>query len=499
MAYELNEKCAVAGVITSKRGTNTAAMVYECLFAMQHRGAEASGIVGETADGSLQSQRADGMVIDVYDAEDIARLSGPLAIGHNRYSTSGAKQGHAQPVVDKPVGLALSVNGNLPSTKKLEVFLARHGIRTAGMNDVEMMGYALAQHIREGHTLPEAITLAYSLFTGAFSAVALHNGSLVAFRDGHGIRPLALGKIEGGYALASETCGLDIIDATYIREIEPGEMIVITPDGLTSHTLTKGEYKLDMFEFVYFARHDSRLYGKSVNEVRRRFGELLAREHPPVAADRRNTVVVPVPDTSIPAAEGYADALGLRHSQALIKNRYIGRTFMQPTHDSRRRQLRRKHNIIPEAVKNKDVILIDDSIVRLNTMPRLVDLVYASGAASVSVLIASAPVRFPDFYGIDTPDQSELAAANMTIAQMKAKMGSSNKCKDFGYLSLDGMVAATGLPSHMFNLSCFTGEYPIDIGERKAEVHPPVSMEGATVAAATTKRRSRSKHVLRPA
>jgi len=498
MAYELNEKCAVTGVITSKQGVNTAAMVYECLYAMQHRGTEASGIVSEAGDGSLQARREDGMVIDVYDAEDIARLSGPLAIGHNRYSTSGAKHGHAQPVVDKPIGLALSVNGNLPSTKKLEAFLAHHGIRTAGMNDVEMMGYAVAQHIRMGHTLPEAITLAYPLFTGAFSAVALHNGSLVAFRDAHGIRPLALGKVEGGYALASETCGLDIIDATYIREVEPGEMLVITPDGLASHMLAESEYKLDMFEFVYFARHDSRLYGKSVNEVRRRFGEVLAREHPPTAADRRNAVVVPVPDTSIPAAEGYADALGLRHSQALIKNRYIGRTFMQPTPDRRRRQLRRKHNIISEAVKDKDVILIDDSIVRLNTMPRLVDLVYASGAASVSVLIASPPVRFPDFYGIDTPDQSELAAANMTIAQMKAKMGSSNKCRDFGYLSLQGMVAATGLPAHMFNLSCFTGEYPIDIGERKAEVRAPVSMEGTGVAASPRKRQSRTTAVPHP-
>lgn len=498
MAYELNEKCAVAGVITSKRGVNTAAMVYECLFAMQHRGVEASGIVSETTEGTLQSRREDGMVVDVYDAEDIARLSGPLAIGHNRYSTSGAKCGHAQPVVDKPIGLSLSVNGNLPSTKKLETFLARHGIRTIGMNDVEMMGYAVAQHIRMGHTLPEAIVLAYPLFTGAFSAVALHNGTLAAFRDAHGIRPLALGKVEGGYALASETCGLDIIDATYIREIEPGEMIVITQDDVTSHTLAAGEYKLDMFEFVYFARHDSRLYGKSVNEVRRRFGEQLAREHPPVTANQSNIVVVPVPDTSVPAAEGYADALGLRHSQALIKNRYIGRTFMQPTHDSRRRQLRRKHNIVPEAVKGKDVILIDDSIVRLNTMPRLVDLVYTSGAASVSVLIASAPVRFPDFYGIDTPDQSELAAANMTITQMKEQLGSSKKCVDLGYLSLQGMVAATGLPAHMFNLSCFTGDYPIDIGERKTEVHAPVSMEGAGVTAPPRKHQSRTAAIAHP-
>lgn len=478
MAYELNEKCAVAGVITSKLGVSAAALVYESLFAMQHRGSEASGIVSVTSTGEFAHQRKLGMVVDVYSAADMARLSGPVAVGHNRYSTSGAKDGHEQPVIDAQVGLALSVNGNLPSTKKLEAFLARHNIRTQGMNDVEMMGFAIAEYIRAGMRLPDAVEKAYPLFTGAFSAVAMHDGQLVAFRDPCGIRPLALGKLDGGFALASETCGLDIIDATYLREIEPSEMVTITAAGVASRQLAKGQHKLDMFEFVYFARHDSRLYGQSVNEVRRRFGEQLAREHPP-KGDHKNVVVVPVPDTSIPASEGYADALGLRHVQALIKNRYIGRTFMQPTNTDRHKHLRRKHNIIPEAVNGKDVILIDDSIVRLNTMPRLVELMYASGAQSVSVLIASAPVRFPDFYGIDTPDQSELAAANLTIAQMKDKLGNGKKCKVLGYLSLDGMVTATGMSADMFNLSCFTGEYPIDIGERKREIREPVSMEGA--------------------
>lgn len=479
MAYELNEKCAVAAVITKDTAANAAAMVYESLFAMQHRGSEASGIVSETAGQRMAYRRALGMVIDVYSAADITRLAGPIAVGHNRYSTSGAKDSHAQPVIDEPIGLALSVNGNLPSTVKLETYLAKHGIRTNGLNDVEMMGYAIAQHIRSGASLPDAIKQAYPLFTGAYSAVAMHNGSLVAFRDACGIRPLSLGEIDGGYAVASETCGLDIIDATYVRDIKPGEMIVITNDGMESHQLAEGTHKLDMFELVYFARHDSYLYGQSVNEVRRRFGEQLAIEHPPKDVDLQNVVVVPVPDTSVPAAEGYADKLGVRHAQALIKNRYIGRTFMQPTDADRHRHLRRKHNIIPEAVKDRDVILIDDSIVRLNTMPRLVELTYAAGARSVSVLIASAPVRFPDFYGIDTPDQSELAAANFTIAQIKDKLGNHKKCKDLGFLSLDGMVAATGLPADMFNLSCFNGEYPIDIGEHKARINTPVSMEYA--------------------
>jgi amidophosphoribosyltransferase len=251
----------------------------------------------------------------------------------------------------------------------------------------------------------------------------------------------------------------------------------MTKDSLESQQITKGEKKLDMFEFVYFARHDSYLYNQRVNEVRRRFGEQLAEEHRPYQDDPSKVVVVPVPDTSIPVAEGYAKALGLEHTQALIKNRFIGRTFMQPTQADRSRHLRRKHNIIDEAVAGNDVIYIDDSIVRLNTLPRLVSLAYAAGAHSVSVLVGSPPVRFPDFYGIDTPHQSELAAANLTIEEMREQMGDDKKCHYLGFLSLNGMVAATRLPAGMFNLSCFTGEYPIDIGERRAEIHEPVSWE----------------------
>lgn len=474
MAYELNEKCAVAGVILNKSQRDAPAMVYESLFAMQHRGVEASGIASETNGGTLKQRRGFGMVVDVFSEQDITELASCIAIGHNRYSTSGAKDCHAQPVIDEAIGLALSVNGNLPSTRKLEAFLSKHGIQTSQLNDVEMMGLAIGQFIRDGLTLASAVSKAYPLFTGAFSAVAMHHGKLVAFRDSCGVRPLALGKLEHGYAVASETCGLDIIDAQYVREVEPGEMLIIDASHLVSQQLAPAKHKLDIFEFVYFARHDSHLYGLRVNQVRRRFGEQLAAEFSVIQANKDNIVVVPVPDTSIPASEGYADMLDLRHTQAIIKNRYIGRTFMQPTQALRHQHLRRKHNMIPEAVRGKDVILIDDSIVRLNTMPRLVELAQVCGAKSVSVLIASPPIRFPDFYGIDTPAQSDLAAAHLTIEEMRSQLGN---CKLLGFLSLEGMVAATGLPSDMFNLSCFTGDYPIDIGERRAEIHTPVSME----------------------
>ncbi len=466
------EKCAVAAVA----GEGAAELVAEELFALQHRGPEASGIASQRADGSIESHRRPGLVRDVYHAEDIARLTGNLAIGQNKYSTNGSKDRHLQPVLDEPTGFALGHNGNLPVTKQLETFLGKHNINTAQLNDSEMMGLAIAQYIRNGHDIADSVELAYPMFRGAFSSVALHDGLVVAFRDPKGIRPLALGSFDGGHTFASETCGLDIVDAEYLREVQPGEMVVLSESGIEeTRQLADGEEKLDIFEFVYFARHDSLLYGQRVNEVRRRFGEQLAEQHPPTVDDVANILVVPVPDTSLPAAEGYADRLGLKHRQAIIKNRYIGRTFLQPTQQQRHTQLRRKHTLIPEAVKDRDIILIDDSIVRLNTIPRLVEQARQAGARSVSVLIASPPVRFPDFYGIDTPKQSELAAANMTVEAMRREI----KAKYLGYLSLGRMVAATELPAEKFNLSSFTGEYPIGIGHRKDEIGAPVSMEFA--------------------
>ncbi len=474
MALEAREKCGVAAIVTNDPEISASELVYENLFAMQHRGAEASGIASLTSDGHLQSHRERGLVRDVYAAKDIRRLAGKIAIGHNRYSTSGSKLRHPQPYKDPSVGFALGHNGNLPITTFLERYLSSNNIKTTKINDSEMMGLAIAQQIRGGQDLPSAVELAYPLFKGAFSCVAMHDDLVVAFRDSKGIRPLAMGSFEDGKVIASETCALDIIDATYDREVGPGEMVIIARDGsVESRQISDGKSKLDMFEFVYFARHDSRLYDKSVNEVRRNFGYQLADQHPPITDKLDNVVVVPIPDTSTPAAEGYAERLGVMHRHAVIKNRYIGRTFMYPDQVQRKQQLRRKHNMIPEAVKGKDVILIDDSVVRLNTLPNLVKLAKLCGARTVSALIASPPVRFPDYYGIDTPKQSELAAANLTIEEMRDKI----ECNYLGFLSLSRTVEATGLPPDMFNLSCFNGEYPIGIGYRKSEVHMPVSME----------------------
>lgn len=399
-----------------------------------------------------------------------------MTIGFNRYPTSGAPDKHPGPFKDNAIGFAMAHNGNLPLTDRLDKFLERYNISTGQYNDSEKMGLTVAQFLRQGQELPDAIDMAFHYFRGSYSCVAMHDGMVVAFRDPKGIRPLALGSFDGGIAVASETCGLDIIDANYDREVEPGEMVIITKDGVESKRFADSdEEKLDMFEFVYFARQDSVLYGQRLNEVRRRFGQQLAKEHPPATDDQANVLVVPIPDTSIPAAEAYAQALGLEERSAIIKNRFIGRTFMADNDRLRNRQLRRKHSIIDEDVRGRDIVFIDDSIVRGNTMPRLVRLATEVGAKSVSVLIASSPVRFPDFYGIDTPEQSELMAANLTVEQMRQKIG----CKYLGFLSLDGMVSATGIDYEKFNLSCFNGEYPIGIGALKAQIKKPISMEFA--------------------
>lgn len=477
MTWEAKEKCAVGGVMLSEQEADSAsALLYETMFALQHRGDEASGMASKDPGKPLQSHRELGMVKDVYDGSSIARLTGQMAIGHNRYTTSGCNTEHPQPVVDESLGLALAHNGNIPDTSQLDGYLEQNNLLYGHRNDSEKIAISIAQQMRLGRDLPSAIEDVYPLATGAFSCVGIHDNVLFAFRDPYGIRPLALGYRDGHWVVSSETCGLDILNAKYEREVRPGELVVISEDGkLEANQIAEGTNKLDMFEFVYFARHDSKLYGKSVNQVRRRFGEELAVMHGSLIDDAENVVVVPVPDTSIPEAEGYAQSLGLTHTQAIIKNRYIGRTFMQPSDQARKTQLRRKHNIISEAVRGKDVILIDDSIVRLNTLPNLVSRMQTIGAKTVSVLIGSPPVRFPDYYGIDTPDQSELAAANITVEQMKSKIG----CKFLGFLSVERMVKATGIPSDMFNLSCFTGEYPIDIGHNKKRIRTPVSMEYA--------------------
>jgi len=435
MAGELHEKCAVAGFVSTQE-ENAADYVFSTLYALQHRGVEGSGIAAMQADGNLTEHRAPGVVRDVYDAETLEGLQGPVAVGQNRYSTNGSKTKHLQPVIDSHIGFGLGTNGNLPVVDALQSYLEKNHLRTNTWNDSEMKAHSIAQEIRNGHALPLAVERVQHLFHGSYSSVAIHDGVMVAFRDPMGIRPLELGASEDGYAVASETCGLEAIGTSHVRSIRPGEMVVITPDGVESHQLAEGSEKLDMFELVYFARPDSVLYGERVAVVRHRMGEELAHEYPEFA-ETENALVVPVPETATHAAEGFANALGLEFTNgAVVKNRYVGRTFMLQNQKLRQQFLRIKHSLIPEAVNGKHVIYVDDSIVRLNTAPVLVELAKAAGASKVSLLSSSPPVLYPDFYGIDTPKQSELAAANMTLEQMQEEIDATF----LGFLSLSGLV-----------------------------------------------------------
>ncbi|HYH36230.1 MAG TPA: amidophosphoribosyltransferase, partial [Candidatus Saccharimonadales bacterium] len=462
---QLKEKCAVFGIIGKKFGDHTgleaARLAFYGLWALQHRGQESSGIV--SSDGQdLHRHAAPGLVATVYREEDLEQLPGHLAIGHNRYSTSGGTdECYDQPFLERKHNIALGHNGNLPDTTKLEAFLNGRGVRLDKLNDTSMMSAAISCYMDDGLTFPEAIKKAWPLFTGAFSVVAMDTDTLVAFRDECGIRPLSIGTIDGGHVVASETCAFDTIGATFLRDVEPGEMVVINDEGLTSHQVVPSNLKLDIFELVYFARPDSQILGKRIDAIRKDFGKQMAQEFP-IEAD----VIVPVPDSGIPAALGYSQASGVPFEMGLIKNRYIHRTFIRPTTQLRERDLKMKLNPVIETLKDRRVVLVDDSIVRGTTMRHLVSMVFEAGAKEVHLLITSPPVRYPDFYGINTPMQSELLAAYMSEDDMRDYVGATSLC----FLSYDGMLEATGLPKDSFSTSCFDGVYPISIGKRADEI-----------------------------
>lgn len=476
---ELGEKCAVTGFVAFE-DADAADMNKLILFANQHRGQASTGIASLNDQNELQFFRGEGMTSRVYTEENTRRLAGSIAIGHNRYATSGdtshapgGTQRHIQPFTSDRNDFAFAHNGNIPVTDAMDYFLADRGIKTSKYNDSEKMGLCIVENLdRMG--LPEAVVASYELFEGAFSCAAIHEGMMVVFRDRYGIRPLAFGQNDAGFAVSSETCGLDIVEARYLQEIPPGSMAIVTPKGYDIEPIpgVTAQEKLDIFELVYFARPDSYIYGQRVAKTRANFGRALAEVHGQIYQDRSNVVVAPVPDTSMKAAEAYAEALNLTYRNAVIKNRYIDRTFLHGIKGEITKLLHLKHSMISEDVEGKDLILIDDSIVRNNTMPVLVALARACRVKSVSVLIASPPVRFPDFYGINTPDQSELAAANMSVDQLQQAIG----CDYLGFLPLSKLIEATGQPLGKFTVSCFTGEYPQSIGTNAARLRMPDDM-----------------------
>lgn len=455
----LNEECAVFGVYGN---TNAARLTYFGLYALQHRGQESSGI--SSSDGTTIITHKDmGLVTHVYDEESLGKLKGRTAIGHNRYSTYGGSFfEHTQPAIGKKNIVALAHNGNLPETKRLKLFLSSKGFESEldSLSDSGLMHLCLEYLVDSGLSLENAVQKAFPLFTGAFSLLIMTKDALIAVRDQYGIRPFSIGKLNGGYVFSSETCAIDTINGKFLRDVKPGEMVVLDKRGLTSHQLVPSKQKLDIFEFVYFSRPDSMLLGKSVYGVRKQLGIHLAKEYP-IKAD----VVLPVPDSAIPAATGYAIEMSIPLELGLVKNRYVGRTFIMP--DQRlRNSIHAKLNPIEEVIKNKKVVVIDDSIVRGTITRRLTKMIRDAGAKEVHLLISSPPIRYPDFYGIDTPVQNDLIAANKSIE----KIEEYTQADSLHYLSYEGLIQATGLPEDVFCTSCFTGKYPIDIGDNKKNI-----------------------------
>jgi len=462
MSENLGEKCGVFGVFG--KGMDVSRLTFFGLYALQHRGQESSGIA--TSDGrKIFCHKNTGLVSQVFNEKIIENLPGYISIGHNRYSTSsGTGIEHAQPIEVADGTLALAHNGNLPSVKKLQEFLKSKKIKKekiSGMSDSQMMTEALHCLTKEGMEIESAVREIFPFFTGAFSLLIMTKNKLIALRDSHGIRPLSLAKLNGGFVFSSETCAFHPIGAEFIRTVRPGEMVVVDERGLRSVQIAPGEQKLDIFEFVYFSRPDSILLGQSVYDVRKKFGEQLARENK-IKAD----VVIPVPETAIPVAIGFANASKIPFEMGLIKSRYIHRTFIEPEQHIREQGVKLKLAPLQKIIKGKRVIVIDDSIVRGTTSRQIVKMLFETGAKEVHFLVSSPRVLFPDFYGIDLPDQKKLLAHGKSVAEMKKYLGATS----LHFLSYDGMIASTSLPESSFSTSCFTGRYPIDIEERKGEV-----------------------------
>lgn len=451
--------CGVFGVYAPER--DVARLSYFGLFALQHRGQESAGIAVSDA-GRLTALRDLGLVTQVFDEQKLHGLHGQVAIGHTRYSTTGSSQwSNAQPLVHhgRARTVALGHNGNLVNVRALRDELTEEGATLRATSDSEVIAALIANH--EG-PLDDAVAHAMQRLDGAYSAVALSQGTLVAFRDPYGFRPLVLGKIHDDYVVASETCALDLVGADFVREVERGEAVLIDADGLRSVQAVPPAQggALCVFEFFYLARPDTKLAGIEVHAARVRMGEALAAEAP---ADV--DLVLPIPDSGTPAAIGFSRALGIPFSEGLIKNRYIGRTFIQPDQELRQLGVRLKFNPLAE-VAGKRVVVVDDSIVRGNTTRQIVRMLFDAGATEVHVRVSSPPVIGQCFYGIDLADPAEMIAHDKTVEEIREHIGATS----LAYLSHDGLVAATRRPESELCRACLTGHYPTAVPDDQSKL-----------------------------
>ncbi|MDJ0686423.1 MAG: amidophosphoribosyltransferase [Alphaproteobacteria bacterium] len=465
---KLREECAIFGVYGSEDAAAHAALG---LHALQHRGQEGTGIVTyDEAGDQFHAHRDNGHVGDVFgDPAIMKTLVGGSAIGHNRYSTTGdTMRRNVQPLFAdfEFGGLALAHNGNLTNALTLRDELVRAGSIFHSTTDTEVIVHLMATS--QGSVVKRLVQTLRRV-EGAYSLVLLTRKKLIGVRDPMGVRPLVLGRIRDAYVLASETAGLDILGADYVRDVEPGEMIVISADGLeTLFPFEKRPSRFCVFEYIYFSRPDSIFDGRSVYDARRQIGAELAREAP-VEVD----VIVPIPDSGVPSAVGYAAAAGVPFEFGIIRNHYVGRTFIEPTDEIRHLGVKLKHNANRAHLEGKRVVLVDDSIVRGTTSRKIVEMVRAAGATEVHLRIASPPTTHSCFYGVDTPERGKLLAAQNTIAEMAALIG----CDSLAFISMDGLYRAMGADSRNpqaphFCDACFSGEYPIALTDRDAAGRP---------------------------
>ena len=448
----MHESCGIFGVYAP--GVDVARLTFFALYALQHRGQESAGIA--TTDGEkTYIHTAMGLVGQAFTEDELSCLEGHIAIGHNRYSTTGASHAtNSQPIVLEidSTQVALGHNGNIVNAKFLRDELTELGHEFSTTTDSEVIAKLILSSTER--SLARKIRYAMRRLQGAYSLVIMTKDRLIGVRDPMGVRPLCLGTIDGGWVIASESCAFDHIGAQFVREIEPGEITVISKNGVRRYKEESDRKALCIFEYIYFARPDSVIQGKLLYQARQAMGEILAREYP-VEAD----MVMGVPDSATAAGIGYARAAGIPYCEGLLKNRYVGRTFIEPDQRLRDLGVKLKFNPLSEIITGKRLVVIDDSIVRGTTTPRVVGLLKRAGVKEVHLRICAPPIRYPCFFGVDMATRWELIAAQKTIAQIRNFLGVDS----LGYLSIKGLIEAIDLPKDIFCLACFTGDYPVPV------------------------------------
>jgi len=449
----LHDNCAVFGIYGARKA---AELTYLGLYSLQHRGQESSGIITNDK-GAIHIHKGMGEVSAVFSEEvNLKKLKGSMAIGHNRYSTTGSSTlANVQPLITsfRTYHLGVGHNGNITNSIMLKKKLEASGAIFQTTSDSEMILHLIARS--KQRPMRKKIVAALKRVQGAYSLIFMTDDSIIAARDPLGFRPLALGRLNKSWVVASETCAFDIIGARYVRDIDPGEVLEIGPKGLQSETIERrSRHAFCIFEFIYFSRPDSMIFGENVDKVRRRLGRQLAREHPADA-----DIVISVPDSSNTAALGFSEQSGLRMEIGFIRNHYVGRTFIDPEQKIRDLDVKIKFNPVKGVLKGKRVVVVDDSIVRGTTSRKLVKMLYEAGAKEVHMRISCPPIISPCFYGIDMPTRKELIASQFTVEQIRKHL----EVDTLGYLSLEGMLSMNSLPDNDFCVACFSGKYPTPI------------------------------------